>query len=55
MYRYSLLGTAAFIDAEHALDPIYARNLGVNVEVSGQLIATLSRDIVPQHDDEQLT
>jgi recombination protein RecA len=25
-------GTAAFIDAEHALDPIYARNLGVNVE-----------------------
>lgn len=23
---------AAFIDAEHALDPIYARNLGVNVE-----------------------
>lgn len=25
-------GTAAFIDAEHALDPIYAENLGVNVE-----------------------
>ncbi len=25
-------GIAAFIDAEHALDPIYARNLGVNVE-----------------------
>ncbi len=24
-------GTAAFIDAEHALDPIYARKLGVNV------------------------
>jgi recombination protein RecA len=24
-------GQAAFIDAEHALDPIYARNLGVNV------------------------
>ena len=23
-------GTAAFIDAEHALDPIYARNLGVD-------------------------
>ena len=22
-------GTAAFIDAEHALDPIYAKNLGV--------------------------
>ncbi len=25
-------GTAAFIDAEHALDPIYAANLGVNLE-----------------------
>ncbi|MCI1710057.1 MAG: recombinase RecA [Chiayiivirga sp.] len=25
-------GTAAFIDAEHALDPIYAQKLGVNVE-----------------------
>jgi recombination protein RecA len=25
-------GIAAFIDAEHALDPIYARNLGVNVD-----------------------
>ncbi len=25
-------GTAAFIDAEHALDPIYARNLGVDVD-----------------------
>ena len=25
-------GTAAFIDAEHALDPNYARNLGVDVE-----------------------
>ena len=25
-------GVAAFIDAEHALDPIYARALGVNVE-----------------------
>jgi len=25
-------GTAAFIDAEHALDPGYARNLGVDVE-----------------------
>lgn len=24
-------GRAAFIDAEHALDPIYARNLGVNI------------------------
>ena len=25
-------GTAAFIDAEHALDPIYAHNLGVNTD-----------------------
>lgn len=25
-------GTAGFIDAEHALDPLYARNLGVNVD-----------------------
>jgi recombination protein RecA len=25
-------GTAAFIDAEHALDPLYARNLGVNID-----------------------
>ncbi|MFL6622547.1 MAG: recombinase RecA [Sulfurifustaceae bacterium] len=25
-------GTAAFIDAEHALDPLYARKLGVNIE-----------------------
>lgn len=25
-------GTAAFIDAEHALDPVYASNLGVNID-----------------------
>lgn len=25
-------GTCAFIDAEHALDPVYANNLGVNLE-----------------------
>jgi recombination protein RecA len=25
-------GTAAFIDAEHALDPLYAKNLGVNLD-----------------------
>ncbi len=25
-------GTAAFIDAEHALDPVYARALGVNID-----------------------
>ncbi|AEM79336.1 Protein recA [Thermoanaerobacter wiegelii Rt8.B1] len=25
-------GTAAFVDAEHALDPIYAKNLGVDID-----------------------
>jgi len=25
-------GTAAFVDAEHALDPVYAENLGVDIE-----------------------
>src|SRR5215475_13877314 len=25
-------GAAAFVDAEHALDPVYARNLGVDVD-----------------------
>jgi len=25
-------GAAAFIDAEHALDPVYAKNLGVNID-----------------------
>ena len=25
-------GTAAFIDAEHALDPVYAKYLGVNID-----------------------
>ncbi|MBU0743185.1 recombinase RecA [bacterium] len=25
-------GTAAFVDAEHALDPIYARNIGVDID-----------------------
>ena len=29
---YVRTGTAAFIDAEHALDPVYAKNLGVNVD-----------------------
>src|SRR6202011_6321381 len=28
----NLGGTAAFIDAEHALDPKYAKNLGVNTD-----------------------
>src|SRR3712207_16680 len=26
-------GTAAFVDAEHALDPVYAQKLGVNLEI----------------------
>ena len=25
-------GIAGFIDAEHALDPIYAKNIGVNID-----------------------
>ena len=25
-------GVAAFVDAEHALDPLYAKNLGVDIE-----------------------
>ena len=25
-------GTASFIDAEHAIDPVYAKNLGVNID-----------------------
>src|ERR1700710_2874806 len=54
-------GTAAFIDAEHALDPIYARKLGVDVdnllvsqpdhgeqalEITGALIASGAVDVV---------
>src|SRR5450631_1752817 len=53
-------GTAAFIDAEHALDPIYARKLGVDVdnllvsqpdhgeqalEITGALIASGAIDV----------
>jgi recombination protein RecA len=54
-------GTAAFIDAEHALDPAYARNLGVDVdnllvsqpdcgeqalEITGALVASGAVDVV---------
>ncbi len=54
-------GVAAFIDAEHALDPIYARKLGVDIdnllvsqpdcgeqalEITGALVATNSVDIL---------
>jgi RecA/RadA recombinase len=31
-HAHTQIGTAAFIDAEHALDPVYAKNLGVNVD-----------------------
>ena len=43
-------GTAAFIDAEHALDPVYAKNLGVQVDdasaddVMAQLLVLESQD-----------
>jgi recombination protein RecA len=54
-------GSAAFIDAEHALDPAYARNLGVNVdellvsqpdcgeqalEITNALVQTAAIDVV---------
>jgi len=54
-------GTAAFIDAEHALDPIYARKLGVDIdnllvsqpdsgeqalEITGALVASGAVDVV---------
>ena len=54
-------GVAAFVDAEHALDPIYAANLGVNVdellvsqpdygeqalEITEQLVSSGAIDIV---------
>ena len=54
-------GTAAFIDAEHALDPVYARQLGVDVdnllvsqpdhgeqalEIAAALVATGAVDVV---------
>ena len=58
---HRLGGTAAFIDAEHALDPIYARALGVDVdnllvsqpdhgeqalEIAAALITTSAVDVV---------
>jgi len=54
-------GTAAFIDAEHALDPAYARNLGVDIdnlivsqpdygeqalEITGALVASGGIDVI---------
>ena len=44
-------GNAAFIDAEHALDPVYAANLGVNVEellVSQPDSGEMALDVVDQ-------
>src|SRR5262249_4150027 len=57
----ALGGTAAFIDAEHALDPVYARKLGVDIdnllvsqpdygeqamEIASALVATGAVDVV---------
>src|SRR5881296_3462566 len=53
-------GIAAFIDAEHALDPIYARKLGVNIdellisqpdtgEQALEIAETLVRSRAPAH------
>ena len=44
-------GNAAFIDAEHALDPVYATNLGVNVDdllVSQPDSGEMALDVVDQ-------
>jgi recombination protein RecA len=44
-------GTAAFIDAEHALDPVYAANLGVDVDqllVSQPDSGEMALDVVDQ-------
>lgn len=39
-----ILGTAAFIDAEHALDPVYSTKLGVNLEEL--LICQVSQPVI---------
>lgn len=44
-------GSAAFIDAEHALDPVYARSLGVNIDdllVSQPDSGEMALDVVDQ-------
>jgi recombination protein RecA len=44
-------GTAAFVDAEHALDPVYAKNLGVDIDkllVSQPDSGEMALDIVDQ-------
>ena len=39
-------GTAAFIDAEHALDPVYAKALGVDIDIAEALVRSGAIDIV---------
>ena len=34
-------GEAAFIDAEHALDPVYARKLGVDIDIPKNILDNL--------------
>lgn len=49
-------GAAAFIDAEHALDPIYARNLGVDIDSllvaqpdTGEQALEITEELVRSH------
>jgi recombination protein RecA len=49
-------GTAAFIDAEHALDPIYARKLGVDVDNllvsqpdNGEQALEIAQELIPSN------
>lgn len=49
-------GEAAFIDAEHALDPIYARNLGVDIDSllvsqpdTGEQALAITEELVSSH------
>ena len=39
-------GTAAFIDAEHALDPVYAQKLGVDIDELHVYLVTDLEDIL---------
>ena len=42
-------GTVAFIDAEHALDPVYAKALGVNIDellISDMLVRSGAMDVI---------
>ena len=39
-------GTAAFIDVEHALDPVYARALGVDLEITEALVRSGAIDVI---------